>query len=80
MLYDNIALLLATSPILLWPVTIVTAPATLFVVIRYWRKSSAIVPRTKVRFVIAGLIALLQLVGWGFLVYAFWLTQRARFQ
>jgi len=80
MLYDNMALLLATAPILLWPVTIVTAPAALFMVFRYWTKESTIVPRTKARFVIAGLIAVLQLVGWGFLLYAFWIAERPRFQ
>lgn len=80
MLYDSMALLLATAPILLWPLTIISAPATLFLVIRYWNKSFTVVPRTKIRFVIAGLIALLELVGWGVLIYVVVFTVRTRLQ
>ena len=73
MLYDNMALLLAVAPVAtvaFWVLTVLTAPATLFVVIRYWRAPSSLVPRTKVRFVIAGVVALLQLAGWGFLLFS----------
>ena len=72
MLYDNIALLLAVGPVavvVFWFFTLVTAPATLFVVIRYWRAPSSLVPRTKARFVIAGVVALLQLAAWGVLLF-----------
>jgi AhpD family alkylhydroperoxidase len=73
MLYDNIALLLAVTPlvtVVFWFFTLITAPATLFVVIRYWRAPSSLVPRTKTRFVIAGVVAVLQLAGWGFVLFA----------
>jgi len=67
-LYDGIALLLATLPIVIWPVTILTAPAALYTVVRYWRSPSSVAPRTKVRFVIAGVIAVAEIAGWVFLI------------
>lgn len=75
-LYDGLALTLAVLPILLWPFTVLTAPAALFVTIRYWRQPLSILPRTRVRFVIAGLFALAQICGWLALVY--FLIARAR--
>ena len=63
-LYDNMALVLATLPALLvWP-TIITAPMSLYVAARYWRKPSSLVPRTKIRFYVAVLLAVIQIVGW----------------
>lgn len=63
-LYDRIALLLAAVPLLMWPATVLTAPVTLFIVIRYWRAPLSLVSRTRIRFIIAGLLALLQIAGW----------------
>jgi len=63
-LYDEMALGLAVYPLLMWFVTIVTAPAVLFIVIRYWNAPRGVIPRTKVRFVIAAVLALMQLAGW----------------
>jgi hypothetical protein len=66
-LYDNMALVLATVPaLLIWP-TIITAPMSLYVAARYWRKPSSVLPRTKIRFYIAVLLAIIQIVGWIFL-------------
>jgi len=65
-LYDNIALALTVAPvatIVFWFMTIFTAPAALFVVLRYWRKPLSVTPRTRIRFVIAGVLALLEFVG-----------------
>jgi hypothetical protein len=68
-LYDNVTLMMAILPaLLIWP-TIVTAPATLYLAARYWRAPSSILPRTKVRFVIAALLALLQIAAWAWLVF-----------
>lgn len=79
-LYDNMTLLLATVPILMWPLLFFSAPATLFLVFRYWKKPSSIVPRTKVRFLIAGLIAVAEIVGMGVLLYFVVGAVRARIQ
>lgn len=68
-LYDNLALTTAIVPLLMWPVTLFSAPATMFVVIRYWRALPTVLPRTKIRFVIAFLIAVAQVVGWAMLFY-----------
>jgi hypothetical protein len=75
-LFDSVALTLSIVPLLIWPMTVLTAPATLFVVIRYWRRPLSILPRTRIRFVIAFLIALAQLGGWALLIY--FLFARAR--
>lgn len=75
-LYDNIALRISLYPIILfflWFLTIITAPITLFVAIRYWNAPSSILPRTKVRFIVAILVACLQLFGW---IYYIWLLVR----
>ena len=79
-LYDNIALLLAIGPVVsiaFWFLTLFTAPAALFVVFRHWRSPSSLAPRTKIRFVIAGAAALLEIGAWVFIVFrltrAWWL-------
>jgi hypothetical protein len=64
LLYDNIALGLAILPLLFFPVTIVTAPATLFLSVWAWNRPGSIAPRTRFRFVLAFAIALLQVAGW----------------
>jgi len=67
-LYDNIALAVAILPaFLIWP-TIITAPVALFLSARYWRAPSSLLPRTKVRFLLAGAIAALQIAAWIWLV------------
>jgi len=73
-LYDNMALSLATLPALLfWP-TIFTAPMTVYMTLRYWRSPGSILPRWKIRFVIAAVLALAQITGWvwliAFLIYS----------
>ncbi len=70
-LWDNIALSLAVLPILIWFITIVTAPVALFITFRHWReRSTSIVPRTRFRYVLASIIAGLQLLGWGFFFFS----------
>lgn len=64
-LYDAIALYVALLPILFFPVTLVTAPMAIYLVIRHWSSPGSLVPRTRIRFVAAALIALAQLTGWG---------------
>lgn len=61
MLYDSIALAVATLPALLIYPAVLTGPAALFLSIRYWNRPSSIVPRTKWRFVVAILLALAEL-------------------
>src|SRR5262245_14377798 len=63
-MYDTVALLLATLPVfLVWP-TIVTAPAVIYVSVRYWNAPSSVVGRTKIRFILAILLSLVQIGLW----------------
>ena len=67
-LYDNMVLSLAFFPaLLIWP-TIITAPMSLYLSLKYWRAPSSILPRTKIRFWIATLFAALLIVAWIWLV------------
>ena len=69
-LYDSVALALATLPFLLiWP-AIIAAPWSLFIVITRWNAPSSVVPRTKIRFILAALFALSEL---GFIVFVFYM-------
>lgn len=70
-LHDSIALSIAILPILMWFVTIVTAPISIFYSLRHWKSPMSILPRTKVRFVFAVLISVLQLGGWFFFLSTF---------
>lgn len=73
-LYDRIALSLAILPLLIFYFTLITAPMTLFIAIRYWNAPRSILRRTKIRFIIAILIALLEIGGWAVL-FIFWSTR-----
>lgn len=72
LLHDEVALALALAPCFVFPITLVTAPTTLVYSFWFWKAPSSIVPRTKVRFVIAMIIAALQIAGW----IAFYLLER----
>lgn len=72
-LWDTVALGCAVLPTVFFVFVyfwVFTAPATLFLSIRYWNRPSSIVPRNKLRFIIATVIALLQLTTMAFLVYS----------
>lgn len=63
-LHDGIALSLAIMPLILfWP-TIVTAPLSVFLSVRNWNAPSSILPRTKIRFILALVLGLAQTAGW----------------
>jgi len=61
--YDTIALLVATVSILVYWFTIFTAPIVIYLTVRHWRSPSSIIPRTKVRFILAFCIAGIQIAG-----------------
>lgn len=68
--YDNIAVALAVFPLLLFYLTFATAPMALYVAIRYWNAPGSLIPRyRKTRFIIAIILASLQLVGWCIGIY-----------
>jgi hypothetical protein len=63
-LFDSAALSLALLPLLMWPVTLMTAPAAIIVAIYSWGKPGSLLPRTRIRSYLAILIAALQITGW----------------
>jgi DNA-directed RNA polymerase subunit RPC12/RpoP len=68
-MYDTIALILATFPaVLFWP-AFVGAPWALFLVFRRWNAPGSVVPRTKIRFLLAALFALAELSFLVFIIY-----------
>lgn len=67
-LYDDIALSLAILPLLAYPITLVTGPISLYYAIRYWKAPLSIIPRSRLRFVLAALIALVEVAAWIFVL------------
>ena len=63
-LHDEAALAMAVLPLLAWPFTIATAPTAIIWALRHWNSPTSILPRTKVRFLVAILIASLQIAAW----------------
>ncbi len=68
-LYDTRALSIAAIPMLFVYPTIITAPIALFMSFWYWKKPSSIIPRTKIRIIIAIILSLLQIAGWLLLLW-----------
>jgi uncharacterized paraquat-inducible protein A len=65
-MYDSVALAMSTLPALLfWP-ALIGAPWSLFIVFRRWNAPGSMVPRTKIRFILAALFALTEI---GFVVF-----------
>ena len=75
--YDTIALLVATVSILLYWFTIFTAPFAIYLTVRHWNSPSSIIPRTKIRFVMAFIIASLQIAGWIFVFFNIFLLSQS---
>lgn len=69
-MYDSIALALAVFPaLMIWP-AVFGAPAALWTVFRRWRSPSSIVPRTRIRFYLAAILALAEIAGIIALIWA----------
>ncbi len=62
--YDTIALIVATVPILFYFITIFTAPLAIYLTVKHWSMPAGITPWTRIRFIIAFLLAGFQIVGW----------------
>jgi hypothetical protein len=45
-------------------VTLFTAPLAIYLTVRHWKTPSGIIPRTRIRFILAFLIAGFQIAGW----------------
>lgn len=66
--HDRLALLLSVVPvlvILVWPFTLFTAPAALFLTLRYWHEPAlGPVPRSRGALLVAIALSLLQIAAW----------------
>lgn len=74
-LYDTLSLQLAFGPIIIpifFFVTCITAPAALFVTIRYWKQPLGLLRRSRWRFIVAATAAVVQIGLWGYVVLTFW--------
>ena len=71
-LYDTMALNLALLPLLLVWIAPFTAPAALYLVLRHWKTPLSALPRTRIRFVFAFILAALQLLGLAALGIILW--------
>jgi hypothetical protein len=69
--YDKLVLLLALLPILLWPFTLITAPLTVIIAIKYWNAPSSIIKKSRFRLILALIPAGIQIVAWSFVIYKF---------
>lgn len=67
--YDNIAVSLVVLPLLLGCFMVITAPAALFVIVRYWKSPPSLVERSRAKMAIAGVLAILEL-GAGIAIWA----------
>lgn len=67
--YDSIALALAITPLLIFYLTVLTAPITIYLALRYWKTPLSVLPRGKWRMGLALVIACLELAGWAAAVF-----------
>jgi len=69
LMYDTMALAMATLPfVLIWP-AVVGAPWSLVIVFTRWKAPSSVVPRTKIRFIIAAILAIAEIGLIIFVIY-----------
>lgn len=64
-LYDDLCLFVALISFVMWPVTLITAPAVFIASIVFWKKVETPYPRWRWRFVMAMFVSLLTMIGWG---------------
>lgn len=77
-LYDSIALAVAGWPLLTIYFWIFGAPIAIYVALRYWKRPSSIIPRTKWRFVLALLLGVIELGLLALFVFSIVLMRKGR--
>jgi hypothetical protein len=63
-LYDSIAFTLPLASLVVWPLTLIAAPATLALAVMKWRQPLSLVRRFRWRFLVGGMIALAETAAW----------------
>ena len=78
-MHDSIALSIATVPFFVWPFTVltfITAPVAVYYGLRHWKSPLGILPRSKVRFVLAILFGVVLSLAWGAFAFSLLSLQR----
>lgn len=77
-LWDQVALSLAVLPLLIFYLTVFTAPIAIAIALRHWRTPGSIVRRSRWRFVVAIVVGGLELAGMAALFLGLYGAWRAR--
>ena len=70
-LYDSMVLMIPLASFLFSPVMVFTAPLTLFLAAWYWKKPGSLFRTNRWRFGLAALLALCELFGFAWFIFAF---------
>jgi len=62
--YDDIAVSVAIVPLLIFYLTLFTAPIALYIALRHWNTPLSAAPRGRWRFVVAIVFSVLEIAGW----------------
>jgi hypothetical protein len=65
-LYDSISLKLSFYPLIFFPITIFTAPVSLYLAVRNFNKPLSITSRSKYKYIAAIVISSIQILGWAY--------------
>ncbi len=68
--HDNIALTVAILPLLIFYFVIITAPIAIYLALRHWKSPRSLVQPGSARLIWAVVIAVLELLGCGAIIYA----------
>ncbi len=63
-IYDSIALSTAVVPLLMWPLTLISAPVAIYYAILSWKRPGSLLPRFRWRAYLALFFAGAEIVGW----------------
>lgn len=69
MIYDGAALSTALLPLIIWPLTLVTAPVAIYLAIVSFFRPSSLIPRTRIRAYLALGFGLLEVLVWVLVFY-----------
>jgi len=70
-LYDTWALVIPFALLIMWPLTILSAPAVIGLAIMKWKAPISLVRRNRWRFALGLIVACLQGIGWVWLIWYF---------
>jgi hypothetical protein len=77
-LYPGLAMTAALAPLVVWPATLISAPAALCISIAGWNKPQSLVRPGRSKLVAAAILALAEIVGWVMLFSYLWLKRKHR--